>query len=461
MSRSGLLFACSIILAFVPGCGTGGVPATKVPPPPPPAFPQPTVLRTLYRVNVNGTDRMTSFGPNERNAYPLEAQLYYVADAQANGLTTLERLVSPAGTDHTDGLAPITGYSLDETLGYAWTAMSPGLAPILEAFNSTTGDHAMVAPSENLAGYVSQPLAAYAYPRFGNQGEVLLSLTAGGVTVQSNAVAGGSTWRWFWNGLEFINNSDYGRQIQNAFYPTNDQNVNPNEAGDLYARATPITAHGSPTIRFENQGNTQYTRAIPLNWVATTFGGDPDHPVIWDKMVMGKDLTLNFNNMGSVAQYTSHLIIPTATKGTYANPAGYLRSSFNRFWVYAANSQLLTEVTSQMPDGCTPESPGYVFTPAFGGIIMSDASGNNAMGIYGVESAQGGGVMSFVMWQFDCWGDGDAENASDNTAWSAVYGNGNDVTFPAGESTYNVYIITDTVQNVTAQMDRLYAVGVR
>ena len=43
------------------------------------SIPTPTVLRTLYRV-ANGTDRMTTIGPNERSTYPLEAQTYYVPD---------------------------------------------------------------------------------------------------------------------------------------------------------------------------------------------------------------------------------------------------------------------------------------------------------------------------------------------------------------------------------------------
>ena len=92
---------------------------------------------------------------------------------------------------------------------------------------------------------------------------------------------------------------------------------------------------------------------------------------------------------------------------------------------------------------------------------MSDVSGANAMGVYGVSLSNGGSTTYFAMWKFDCWGDGPSETASDNAAWSAVYGNGTDVLFPAGESAYNVYLITDTVQNVTAKMDNLFAMHVR
>ena len=64
-----------------------------------------------------------------------------------------------------------------------------------------------------------------------------------------------------------------------------------------------------------------------------------------------------------------------------------------------------------MPDGCTSLNDpkvfgGYAFSPNFGGIIMSDASGANAMGIYGVSLSQGGSTTYFAMWKFYCWEDG-------------------------------------------------------
>jgi len=411
---------------------------------------------------------MTSFGPNERNSYPLEAQLYYVPDATASTLTTLNRVVNAGGTDHADAVGSLNGYSLDEVLGYPWSNSAPGLVQIPEGFNSATGDHAMMLPSENLSGYVPQALPVYGYPRYGNQGEVLLDLTAGGVTVESNAVAGGSVWRWTWNGMQFINNVDYGRQIQNAFYyldPTGNLNLyNPNEAGDLYSRANPATAHGSPLLRFENNGNTQSTRTIPLNWDPTVFGGDPDHPIIWNQIVLGKDVTLNFSNMGSVAQYTTHLTLPTAAQGSLAEPAIYLRANFNRFWVYDAPSKTLSEVTGEVPSGCNTGNE-YIFYTQAGGAIISDPSGNFAMGVYAVDEAHGGAASFFIIGNFICAGNGTAEDSGDCVTTNPVKGGGDgkarNITFPAGESTYNAYIITDTLQNVTAQMDHLYAMGVK
>lgn len=456
------LVILSVLVASGASCGSGST--TQPPPPPPPSMPSPTLLVTLYRL-VNGNDRISSVGPSERQSLPLEAQTYYIAAQTSSAETALNRVVNAAGTDHAETISSMTGYSQDLLLGSVWTsAVNPGMAQLIEAFNSGTGDHALLAPSENLAGYVGQPMVAYAYPRFGNAAEVILPLSASGVTIESNAVAGGALWRWTWNGVQFVNHYDYGREIQDAFYfgmgPTN-----PDEAGDFMTANSldQSIKHGSPVIQFQNQGTTQITRAIPLEWHPQLFGGDQDHPVIWDTLVLGKDIALNFNNLGPVAKYTSHLVLPDSTFGTLSMPAGYLNSNFNRYWTYDAQSTSLTEVTTAMPNGCTAGNSfgGYSFNASFGGIIMSNSSTDHAMGIYGVDLAHGGSLSYWAMWKFFCANDGAGEYASDTTAWSAVYGHGNDLRFPKGESTYNVYIITDTLQNVTARMDDLFAIGVR
>ena len=216
--------------------------------------PTPTLLRTLYRV-VNGSDRITTFGPDERSSYPLEGQVYYVPDQPASGRTTLNRLINSGGSDHADAISNLSGYSQDIVLGFPWTSASgSGVSQLSELLNSGTGDYALLAPSESWPGYNPQPLAAYGYPRFGNASEVVLSLSAGGVTVQSNEVAGGATWRWFWNGVQVLNHADYGREIQAAFYYGTTPDLNPNEAGDrlTFNFLDPSIKHGSPVQQFQN-----------------------------------------------------------------------------------------------------------------------------------------------------------------------------------------------------------------
>jgi hypothetical protein len=51
------------------------------------------------------------------------------------------------------------------------------------------------------------------------------------------------------------------------------------------------------------------------------------------------------------------------------------------------------------------------------------------------------------------------EDVVNINVWAAVRGNG-DVLFPAGDGSYNTYVITESLQNVTARMDDLYRTGV-
>jgi hypothetical protein len=176
MRRSLMLVSSLLILAILEfGCGGG----TNTPPPstPPPSAPRstmptPTPLRTLYRV-VNGSDRMTTIGPDERSSYLLEGQVYYVPDQPGSGRTTLNRLINSGGTDHADAISNLSGgYSQDMVLGFPWTkASNSGVSQLSEFLNNSTGDYALLAPSESLPGYRPQPLAAYGYPRFGNASE--------------------------------------------------------------------------------------------------------------------------------------------------------------------------------------------------------------------------------------------------------------------------------------------------
>ena len=40
------------------------------------------------------------------------------------------------------------------------------------------------------------------------------------MTVKSNLAVGCALWEWWWNGIQFVNDYDYGRQMQVAMYPS-------------------------------------------------------------------------------------------------------------------------------------------------------------------------------------------------------------------------------------------------
>jgi len=79
------------------------------------------------------------------------------------------------------------------------------------------------------------------------------------------------------------------------------------------------------------------------------------------------------------------------------------------------------------------------------------------MGVYGGSTASGGQVSFFGLYSYPCMIGETSEDAFNFNVWAAVRGNG-DILFPAGDSSYNTYVITESLQNVTALPRRLLIV---
>lgn len=128
------------------------------------------------------------------------------------------------------------GYMTQLTLGSPWSSAAalPGLTEIERLYNSATGDHATVDYGSSLPGYGLDGLfGRYGYKRYGNNSSIFLSYSGGGVTEQSDYIAGGATATWTWDGVQFINTHDYGRYMQSdLFFYDN--------AGNLRAAGTAV-----------------------------------------------------------------------------------------------------------------------------------------------------------------------------------------------------------------------------
>ena len=431
-----------------------------------------TVLNVLYRVKV-GNDYMTTTSRDERDRFASDGAIFYIPSNNIDGTSPVYRLY--AYPDHMDSVDPNEGgYNTEGILGYPWTTSNgassnggtvPALFQLIRNYDGV-GDHGLQRVVESLPGYdILEGMASYGFGRYNHATESLLTLSAGGVTIDSNGVAGGVLWNWYWNGVQFVNHADYGREIQSSVFYTPTVNNptgiyhNPTEAGSSQSAETaPGQDHqGSPWINLYNSGNTQVTTAVPLNFVSSDWGGDNEHPVIYTTLKLGKQITLNYAGLGPVAQYVTTFSTQTDLPNAFIEiPTGYLNSQFNRFYTYDSGSQSWNEVTAQVGDAC-PSGLSYAFHPSsgFGGVIISDSLGQYAMAVYGALTSSGGSISDFVMWNF--------QSCAGTSKWDAVYGSANDPSqkIAAGDHAYNAWIMTGTVSEVQGYMNSLFSLGVR
>ncbi|GAA4281309.1 hypothetical protein [Gaetbulibacter aestuarii] len=348
------------------------------------------------------------------------------------------------------------GYTTEGILGHAWlsSAAPSGTVKMLRGVNPSIGDHALMNPNYLISGYNQEIFSNYAYPRF-NKAEELLTLQGSAIQVKSNLVAGGTVWELWWNGKQFIDHKDYGREMQSSLNLGN--GALPTEGGDKWSDSNPFYMHGSPIIEAYNNGATQITSAVPLEWFNDSFNtsGNQHELVIYKDFKLGKKLKLdqalnlgNYNYLNSqIITYETNFYTPTDLTNVHIEvPTTYLPTEFSRFFeIDASKSNLndgLTEVFLNVNE--SKQSP----KPLAGGIAIATNNLNYAMGIYinvnMVESQDVGSNYYFRNWKF--------ENTS---KWSAGrYG-----TITSGNHTYKSYVIVGTLDNVRVAMRTLYLNG--
>src|SRR5262249_685513 len=132
----------------------------------------------------------------------------------------------------------------------------------------------------------------------------------------------------------------------------------------------PWQRHGNPLVdsSIGKAADSYSSRAIPMNDNGTPlgdyWGSDEDRLNLWLNWRIGKVVTMNFMELGAVAQFTARFTAPTAAGGEALSflefPQIVLTREFNRFWTYdATHPDSLTEVTSLLPTGCGVNGISY------------------------------------------------------------------------------------------------------
>jgi hypothetical protein len=429
-----------------------------------------TVLQVVGNWYISGTsDAMLSEDPSESpSGGSFEGQLFYAADDTSGGDTPLYRLYQASpGNDADDHMASTSSsegspaFSLEGELAVGWAAEQPGTDLLCRYLSSSPYDHDAAFTSDPPSGYAAEGGLLWVYPRYGLDDEVLTTISGSEVDLGVNLVGGGAVWSLEWNGLEFLSAYDFGRQLQIAFQANNaGEDDNPTEAGDGHSSPSDAEGwrHGSPLLDITTGSGTVHTTTRPLQWHPEAFHtGAHDttrNPVAWDG-TFEKEITLDYGGNPHVIAWTTRIGLPQEQGALNIELAtAYLTGRFNTFYTYDVAAGALTDKTSGIPlGGCVDPSDDPDQQPEAGGVIISTAAGDYAMGVYrnrGLNATEGYGLCSFL------YGDTDPYDFS-TSKWNLLERPTGGL--DAGTFDWSFFIVVGTLADCVGAMDDLYAAG--
>ena len=243
-----------------------------------------------------------------------------------------------------------------------------------------------------------------------------------------------------WDGKEFIDSADHGRQLQSASNldagsKITDETFNPTEAGSRADGSGPKSS--SLLLRLKAEGATLETRTRMAFWLkpGENSGGNPAKNVtVLSDHLLAKKVTIGFRDLPNVIDYSTTFTIPageTHTSATFEALTGYMPAEFSRFLVYDP----ATKEAKPLADG-----PGEQALP----VILSTPSGSHAMGIYSPDQRPGYGRFRF-----------EREKV---VKWNCVFRVKRPEGISPGDVAFRNFVAVGTLEDVVASLRKLHEI---
>ena len=251
-----------------------------------------------------------------------------------------------------------------------------------------------------------------------------------------------------WNGLEFIDAKDHGRELQSASsYDGYGECLNPTEAGS--GRDGVGATSTSRLLGLSTDGNVLATTTQMAYWVpagarydgAAHCGTHPElHAAVngadLSNDLVSKSVSIGYGGFDNVIQYLSSFRTADAhSQAQFEAVTGYLSANFTSFYAVDMNTYAMRPLD---------HVAGEVGQP----VIFATADGSHAMGAYSPdipENATSGYAKFFF--------------PGDTSKWSVVFRQN---ATPAGTYAFRSYIVVGNLTQVRAtltQLDRQFRPG--
>ena len=245
-----------------------------------------------------------------------------------------------------------------------------------------------------------------------------------------------------WNGVEFINAWDHGRELQVAWSADGfGECYNPTECGSAQDGAG-ATSSTIPHL-FWTSGDTLASEVQPAFWNAPGIVGScgmvTHNTTVAASHVLNKHVQVGFGGIQHVVQFLVQLTIPEdLTSLTVEGPTGYLTGAFTSYYTLDFATASLTPLSA---------GPGEQGAP----VILSTPDGSAAMGAWSPDLPQaafpGAGYGRFAFPD-----PGTPANATNK--WNVVFRRG---ATPSGVYDFRSFAIVGSLENVRVAMTQLRA----
>jgi hypothetical protein len=249
-----------------------------------------------------------------------------------------------------------------------------------------------------------------------------------------------------WNGQEFIDSADHGRQLQSASNfdlrtPFSGETFNPTEAGSRHDGAGQSST--SRLLHLVAKGNQLQTTNQMAFWLrpGEKSGGKPaKNKSKISNHLLTKRVTIGWRDMPNVISYDVTFGVPLGERHTYAQfeaVTGYMPAVFSRFWILNPETGRLDPLT---------DGPGEQPHP----VVLATESGSHAMGIYSPDQPSPGFQNAgYGRWRFQ---------AQKVVKWNSVFRIRSRDAVPAGDYSFRNFVVVGDLKTVQQTITKLRSI---
>ena len=265
------------------------------------------------------------------------------------------------------------------------------------------------------------------------------------IVITTTARLAGAIHSLTWNGKEFINSSDHGRQLQSASNLDADsaftgETFNPTEAGSRHDGAGEQST--SRLLHYVAQTNQLQTTNQMAFWLRPGELSD-SHPakntVELSNHLLTKRVTIGYLDLPNVIQYDVTFGVPIGESHKYAQfeaVTGYMPAEFKRFVKFNVTSSQFEPLS---------DGPGEQNAP----VTLSTEDGQYAMGVYSPDQPSiGFENAGYGRWNF---------GPQNVVKWNCVFRLRNGEGIAAAEYSFRTFVIVGTLEDIRIAMLRLHS----